>query len=146
MTTIDPTILLMVLMASRVFEVPAPLICAIVDVESGWNIHALGDYDAEARPHAFGLFQLHDQGAGYGYPQDLLLNPVFNVFRGTEYLKSNMDLFPNNLKLAISAMKQGPGGAAERGYGATRSYVTNILNLKKKYEEESREWLKKGTP
>jgi len=146
MTPIDPLILQIIMLASRAWDVPAPLIAAIIDVESSWNLHAVGDHDEDGVPQSFGLMMLNVSGAGHGYPKDLLLNPAFNVFLGTGYIRFCLDTFPNNVKLGISCYKQGPGGAAERGYGATRSYVMNILNLKKKYEKEMKEWLKKGTP
>jgi len=146
MTPIDPLILAIIMVASRAFDVPAPLIAAVIDVESGFNFHAVGDHDADGVPQAYGLMMLHLKGAGAGYTPDQLLNPALNVFLGTEYLKSCLDAYPNFLKLGISSYKQGPWGAAERGYGATGSYVTNVLNLKKKYTEELEEWLKKSTP
>jgi len=139
MTPIDPLILALIMLASRVFDVPAPLIAAIIDVESGFNFHAVGDHDEEGVPQSYGLMMLHVKGAGVGYPTDLLLNPAFNVFVGTDYLKTCLDAHPNFPKLAISSYKQGPWGAAQRGYEATRSYVDNVLNLKKKYTEEFRE-------
>jgi len=133
---IDPLILQIIMLASRLTDVPAPLIAAIIDVESGFNFHAVGDHDEDGVPQAYGLMMLHLKGAGHGYSPDLLLNPAFNIFLGTSYLKYCMGLHPFNLKLAISAFNQGPQAAAERGYGATGSYVTNVLNLKKKYAEE----------
>lgn len=143
---IDPLILQIIMLVSRTVDVPAPLICAIIDAESGWNIHALGDHDKEGHPHSFGLMQLNDEGAGYGYSQDLLLVPAFNIHLGTVYLKHCMEMHPRNIKLAISAYNQGPEGAAKRGYEFNRTYVTNVLNLQKKYEKELKEWPKKSTP
>jgi len=135
-STIEPLILSAILLASRAFGVPGPLIAAIIVQESGWNIHALGDYDVDQRPHSFGLMQLHDKGAGSAYTQDQLLDPYLNIMAGTEYLKVCLDAFPNNKKLAISAYNQGVGGAAKRGYGHNEDYVNNVLSLEEKYTEE----------
>lgn len=146
MTPIEPLILQLVLLASRAWDVEAPLILAIIDVESGFNFHAVGDHDAKGVPQAYGLMMLQLTGAGHGWNPDDLFNPALNIFVGTEYLKFCINTFPNNLKLAISCYNQGPGGAAQRGYGATGSYVTNVLNLKKKYTKEVKGWLKKSTP
>jgi|GEM_PF-4870315 len=140
-TSVDPLILSIIMVASRAYDVQAPLIAAIIDQESGFNIQALGDRDQEGNPESFGLMQLHIRGAGYGYSPDQLLNPAFNVMVGTEYLRACMNAFPNNIKLAISAYNQGQGGAAKRGYGFNEGYVNNILSLWEKYKKE---WAKKG--
>ncbi len=133
---IEKAILLAIMLASRAFDVPAHLIAAVIDQESGFNFHALGDKDKEGVPHSYGLMQLNLEGAGYGYDPDMLLNPVFNIMVGTEYLKACMNAFPNNLRLAISAYNQGIGGASEKGWGANRTYVLNVLSLMSRYEKE----------
>lgn len=133
-TGMDPTIWLIIQLASRAFDVPAPLIYAVGMRESNWNLQALGDYDGEKIPHSFGPMQLNDKGAGAGYPQDLLLNPVFNIMRGTEYLKACLDYHPNNLKLGLAAYRQGASGAAQNGYAPSAAYVKDIL----KYYEEAK--------
>ena len=133
---IETTILVAIMLASRAFDVPAHMIAAIIDQESGFNFHALGDKDSEGIPHSYGLMQLNLEGAGYGYSPDQLLNPYFNIFVGTEYLKACMNAFPNNIKLAISAYNQGQGGAAKRGWGYNETYVNNVLALMSKYEKE----------
>lgn len=141
-TGMDPIILLIIQLASRAFDVPAPLIYAVGMRESNWNLHALGDYDGEQIPHSFGPMQLNDKGAGAGYPQDLLLNPAFNILLGTEYLKACLDYHPNNLRLALAAYRQGPEGAAKNGYAPSVGYVGDILRY---YEEAKKEWAKKGS-
>ena len=133
---IEKAILLTILLASRAFDVPAHLIAAVIDQESGFNVNSLGDRDTGHIPHSFGLMQVNDKGAGFGYTPDMLLNPVFNIMVGTEYLRACMNAFPNNLRLAISAYNQGIGGASEKGWGANRTYVLNVLNLMSKYEKE----------
>lgn len=133
---IETTILVTIMLASRAWDVPAALIAAIIDQESGFNIHALGDYDSESKPHSYGLMQLNLEGAGYGYSPDQLLDPYFNIMVGTEYLKACRNAFPNNIKLAISAYNQGQGGAARRGYGYNEPYVNNVLSLWEKYKKE----------
>jgi len=135
---IDPMILSIIMLVSRAFEVPAPLIAAIIDQESGWNVNALGDRDEDQMPHSFGLMQVNDRGAGFGYPQDLLLTPAGNILVGSEYLKACLDMYPNNVRLAISAYNQGMAGAARRGYGYNEPYVNNVLSLWEKYKKELR--------
>lgn len=133
---IEPMILQIIRLAAVMCALDAPLIAAVIDAESSWNINALGDYDDNMHPQAFGLMQVHIEGAGHGYDPDLLLNPVLNIFLGCRYLKYLEGVFPNNAKLMISAYNQGPGGAAKRGYGYNETYVTNVLNLRLKYEKE----------
>ena len=133
---IEKAILVAILLASRAFDVPAHLIAAVIDQESGFNVHALGDKDEEGQPHSYGLMQLNLEGAGYGYLPDQLLDSYFNIMVGTEYLRACMNAFPNNLRLAISAYNQGIGGASEKGWGANRTYVLNVLNLMSKYENQ----------
>lgn len=136
MVTIDPSVWALVSLAAKAFDVPMFLILGVIDVESGFNIHALGDYDVEGHPHSFGLMQLHDQGAGHGYSQDILLNPASNIFIGTNYLRACMNIYPNNLRLAISAYNQGMAGAAERGWGFNKGYVETVLARRSYYEKE----------
>jgi len=119
-----------------VTDIDVPLIAAIIDAESGFDPSALGDEDDAGEPQSFGLMQLHIEGAGYGYDPKLLLNPAFNVLVGCRYLKYLKAVFPNNIKLQVSAYNQGPGGAAERGFSHNRGYVENVLNLSRKYEKE----------
>ena len=133
---IEKAILLVILLASRAFDVPAHLIAAVIDAESSFNFHATGDLGEDGLPRAYGLMMLSLDGAGYGYTPDMLLNPYFNIMVGTEYLKACMNAFPNNLRLAISAYNQGIGEASEKGWGANRTYVLNVLSLMSKYERE----------
>ena len=133
---LEKAILLAILLASRAFDVPAHLIAAVIDQESGFNVNAQGDKDSEGVYHSFGLMQLNLEGAGYGYLPDQLLDPYFNIMVGTEYLKACRNAFPNNMRLAISAYNPGIGGASEKGWGANRTYVLNVLNLMSKYEKE----------
>ncbi len=133
---IEKAILVAIMLASRAFDVPAHLIAAVIDQESGFNVNALGDRDSEGIAHSFSLMQLNDKGAGYGYDPSQLLDPYFNIMVGTEYLKACMNAFPNNIKLAISAYNQGQGGAARRGYGYNEPYVNNVLSLWEKYKKE----------
>jgi len=136
MSTIEPTILLIIRLASLAWDVPIDLIAAIIDAESSWNINALGDHNDKREPESFGLMQVNIHGAGHGYPVDLLLNPAFNVFLGTYYFKHCMEMHPMNIKLAISSYNQGAAGAARRGYEHNKVYVENVLNLRHKYFEE----------
>lgn len=136
MAPIEPLILQIIRVCAAVSGIEAPLIAAIIDVESGFDILAVGDENEEGEPQSFGLMQLHIKGAGHGYDTTLLFNPAFNILIGCRYLSYCKSVFPNNVKLMISAYNQGPGGAAERGYGYNKTYVNNVLNLRRKYAKE----------
>lgn len=136
MEKIEPLILTLVLLASRAYDVQAPLILAIIDAESSFNLHAVGDHDEEGVPHSFGLMQISDRTVGKGYSPELLLNPGLNILLGVSHLKWCLEMHPNFIKLAIAAYPAGPEGAAKRGYEDQRTYVENVLNLRRKYEKE----------
>jgi soluble lytic murein transglycosylase-like protein len=113
---------------SAQYNVDADLIRAIIQVESGGNPNALGDYDSAGVPHSFGLMQLNDKGAGAGYSRSYLLNVDNNVNLGTKYLKACLNAFPGDLKTGISAYNQGIGGARTRGWTYNRAYVERVLS------------------
>ena len=127
MIPMDPIVVLVIALAARAYDVDAALIAAVGMRESNWNLLALGDYDEEQLPHSFGPLQVNDKGAGAGYPQNLLQDWGFNIMRGTEYLKACLDMYPNNLKLALAAYRQGMGGAALHGYEPSEAYINDIL-------------------
>lgn len=127
MIPIDSAVVLVITLAARAYDVDAALIAAVGMRESNWNLLAIGDRDAEGNPQSFGPMQLHVQGAGAGIPQNLLQDWVFNIMRGTEYLKACLDMYPNNLKLALAAYRQGMGGAALHGYEPSEAYINDIL-------------------
>ena len=108
---IEPLILTIIRLASLAWDVPAPLIAAIIDVESSWNVHAVGDHNDKGEPQAFGLMQLHIKGAGHGYPPEFLLNPVFNILLGCRYLKYLESIYPtisNSKSQAITKAQPEP--------------------------------------
>lgn len=135
-STIEPLVLAVIMLAARLCDVPGPLIAAVIMVESSFNLHAVGDHDAEGIPHSFGPMMLHDRGAGAGWPQDTLLNWQFNIILGSDYLKRCLDAFPGNKKMALAAFSQGIPGTAYRGYAPKEGYVEKILALEKEYQAE----------
>ena len=113
---------------SALYGVDAALIRAIIQVESGGNPDAKGDYDSAGVPHSFGLMQLNDKGAGAGYRPEYLLDTDNNVRLGTNYLKACIDAFPGDLKSAVSAYNQGITGVRIRGWTFNRAYVERVLS------------------
>ncbi len=134
--TIEPIVLAIIMLASRIFDVPGPLIAAVIMVESSFNLHAIGDHGKDGKAHAFGPMMLHDKGAGAGWPPDTLLNWQFNIILGTDYLRKCLDDFPNNKKMALAAYRQGSGATAYVGYRPQEGYVEKILDLEREFQAE----------
>lgn len=118
--------------ASDEFDVPVPLIAAVIKAES--------DFDPYARSHAGarGLMQLMPatwaELGGIGSPY----NAGMNIRLGTKYLRELMDQFRGNLRLTIAAYNAGPGAVKKfrrvPPYRETRRYVPKVLAYYREYK------------
>jgi len=117
--------------ASEEFNVPVPLIAAVIRAESGFNPYAV------SRTGAMGLMQLMpgtwSEMGGIGSP----FNAGMNIKLGTKYLRTLMNQFRGNLRLTIAAYNAGPGAVRRfrriPPYRETRRYVPKVLRYYRKY-------------
>jgi soluble lytic murein transglycosylase-like protein len=112
---------------SATHGVPANLVHAVIQVESGYDERAV------SRTGAIGLMQLMPETARQ-FNVDDPYDPRQNIEGGVRYLKTLLDRFP--LKLALAAYNAGEGAVRRfRGippYAETRGYVARILKLARK--------------
>jgi soluble lytic murein transglycosylase-like protein len=101
------------------------LIHAVVQAESGYN--------PKARSHAgaIGLMQLMPATAKR-YGVNNIWDPEQNLTGGTQYLRDLLELFDNDLRLAVAAYNAGEGAVLKYGnqippYRETREYVKKVI-------------------
>lgn len=117
--------------ASQEYNVPVPLIAAVIKAESDFNPFAV------SRTGAKGLMQIMpatwlDLG-GTGSPYNIGMN----IMMGTKYLRQLMDQFDGNLHLTLAAYNAGPGAVQKYKrvppYGETRQYVPRVLGYYQRF-------------
>ncbi len=111
--------------ASRNARVPPELISAVIVVESGYNPNAV------SKKGARGLMQLMPETAKRFSAGDIL-NPRDNVLAGAKYLRFLLDLFRDDIELALAAYNAGENAVIRAGYhvpayAETQSYVPMVM-------------------
>jgi soluble lytic murein transglycosylase-like protein len=110
--------------ASDKYQVPAPLIAAVIKQESGFhNMRTSGK-------GAGGLMQLMpDTARGLGVTN--IWDPTQNINGGTKYLGEQLKTFNGNTSLALAAYNAGPGrvkkGNNVPNIPETQNYVKSIM-------------------
>jgi soluble lytic murein transglycosylase-like protein len=116
-----------------IWQVDPALIKSVIANESSFNANAQSPVGAQ------GLMQLMPETAaslGVKNPYD----PAQNVAGGTRYLRSLLDRFKGDTRLAVAAYNAGPGAVEKYGdvppYAETQSYVKNVLGSLDQYRAQ----------
>ncbi len=119
---------------SKKHGLPQWLVSAVIHAESLYNPNAV------SRAGAVGLMQLMPATAQrYGvYNRQ---NPEQNVDAGVRYLRDLLDMFDNNLDLALAAYNAGENAVKRYGYSIppyneTRKYVRKVKALSISYKSK----------
>jgi soluble lytic murein transglycosylase-like protein len=108
------------------YGIPAPLIHAVIRVESGYNPRAV------SRRGARGLMQLMPETAALLGVRDAF-NPHQNIDGGSRHLRGLMERFGNDLPLVLAAYNAGEQAVITyRGvppYQETQAYVNRVIGL-----------------
>ncbi|MFP3549653.1 lytic transglycosylase domain-containing protein [Paraburkholderia sp. SIMBA_049] len=112
--------------ASETFHLQPELLRAVIDVESRYNPNAVSEKGA------LGLMQLMPDTARRFSDGDMF-NPRDNVLAGARYLRFLLDLFKDDMELALAAYNAGENAVIRAGYRIpsfpeTRSYVPRVLD------------------
>jgi soluble lytic murein transglycosylase-like protein len=111
--------------------IDAALVHAVITAESGYNPAAV------SRTGAQGLMQLMPETAKRYAVKDAF-DPKQNIRAGTRYLRDLLDLFDNNIELAVAAYNAGENAVIRYGrkippYRETQAYVPKVMRLYDKY-------------
>lgn len=121
--------------AAQRHALSSALISAVIHAESYYNPHAVSSAGA------VGLMQLMPATAkryGVSNRQD----PEQNIDGGVQYLSDLLNMFDNNVELALAAYNAGEQAVKRHGnrippYGETRHFVSKVLKLYQSYEQSA---------
>jgi len=116
-----------------IWQVDPALIKSVIANESSFNANAQSPVGAQ------GLMQLMPETAtALGVRNSF--DPAQNVAGGTRYLRSLLDRFKGDTRLAVAAYNAGPGAVEKYGdvppYAETQSYVKNVLGSLDQYRAQ----------
>jgi len=111
--------------------IDAALVHAVITAESGYNPRAI------SRAGAQGLMQLMPETAKRYAVKDAF-DPQQNIRGGTRYLRDLLDMFDNDIQLAVAAYNAGENAVIRHGkkippYRETQAYVPKVMRLYSKY-------------
>jgi soluble lytic murein transglycosylase-like protein len=118
---------------ANIWQVDPALIKSVIANESSFNANATSPVGAQ------GLMQLMPQtAAALGVKNSY--DPAQNVAGGTRYLRSLLDRFKGDTKLAVAAYNAGPEAVEKYGdvppYAETQNYVQNVLGSLDRYRAQ----------
>lgn len=118
--------------AATEFGLDSALVHAVITAESGYNPAAV------SRVGAQGLMQLMPQTAKRYAVKDSF-DPLQNIRGGTRYLRDLLELFENDVELAVAAYNAGENAVIKYGrqippYRETLAYVPKVMGLYQKYK------------
>ena len=117
--------------AAQAHRIPASLLHAIISAESGYNPEAV------SRAGAVGLMQLMPATASrYGVKDRK--DPIDSIRGGARYFRYLLDLFDNDIRLALAAYNAGENAVIKYGrrippYRETQNYVKRVLKFYEEY-------------
>lgn len=118
---------------SRVYNLPEPLIKAVIQVESTFNPSAV------SHKGAVGLMQVMPSTAkDIGILGDLR-DPQVNIDAGCRYLAMMLSRFQGQMPLALAAYNAGPEAVKYAGnkipdFPETKGYVNNVIDLMNRFK------------
>ena len=129
-----------VLAAASRYGVDAELISSVMEVESQFNPKAVSVKNAR------GLMQLLPETAARLGVKDIF-DPQENIDAGTHYLRDLLQLYNNDLTLALAAYNAGPDNVQKYGnVPPFRETVSYVKQVKRKYQKNKSAPASKTTP
>jgi len=124
-----------ILAAAKTSNLDPALIHAVISVESGYNPRA------RSRAGAVGLMQLMPETAAR-YNVANRWDPEQNIQGGSRYLRDLLQIFDNDLRLALAAYNAGEEAVMRYGnrippYRETIAYVPKVMTYYRKYRINS---------
>jgi soluble lytic murein transglycosylase-like protein len=119
--------------AATLYQIPEPLIRAVIRVESDFDPRAVSPANAR------GLMQMIPETAERMLVSDVF-DPRQNIFGGVRYLRVLANTFNGDLALTVAAYNAGEGAVIRHGgippYPETQDYVVRVIGYYRQYRNE----------